>query len=279
MSRSALGAALRGLAFEQADDHGHALVEAARGGLPAARRGCGRAAAASTRNCTAGSAGTPLQRRRRSAAPRRRRVRSAPACARLDTTRAPVHRIQPVALQLARRSRHRPAARPGWRCGSRAAARRCRARRGGTARRPSCSRRSIDAGQCAASKTRRAQPGVGVDAGLAQPGARQVQAAVARVLADVAGDVGQLHRHAQLAGAGQRARRAARPSPAPSSRRPCRPRARRSRAAPRASRSGGRWRPRGSLRAARRAAAAACRGGAPRCASARSASLRPGRPA
>jgi hypothetical protein len=55
------------------------------------------------------------------------------------------------------------------------------------------------------------QPGVGVDAGLAQPGERQVEPAHCGVLADVAGDVGQLHGDAEVAGAGQRSRRVAHP--------------------------------------------------------------------
>ena len=39
---------------------------------------------------------------------------------------------------------------------------------------------------------------VGIDAGLGQPVQRQIEPAVAGILADVAGDVGQLHRHAQI---------------------------------------------------------------------------------
>ena len=42
---------------------------------------------------------------------------------------------------------------------------------------------------------------IGVDARLRQPVERQVEPAVARILAHVAGDVGELHGDAQVAGA------------------------------------------------------------------------------
>jgi len=48
----------------------------------------------------------------------------------------------------------------------------------------------------------RGKPLVRVEAGLYEPGAGQVEPSHARVLADVAGDVGQLHRDAEVAGAG-----------------------------------------------------------------------------
>ena len=48
------------------------------------------------------------------------------------------------------------------------------------------------------------QPGLDVHALFAQPLPRQVQAAVARVFADIAGDVGQLHGHTEFGRAGQR---------------------------------------------------------------------------
>ncbi len=50
----------------------------------------------------------------------------------------------------------------------------------------------------------RRQEGVGIDAGLAQPGERQIQPAGARVFADVARNIGELHRDAEIAGARQR---------------------------------------------------------------------------
>jgi hypothetical protein len=52
-------------------------------------------------------------------------------------------------------------------------------------------------------EVRRAQPGFDIQAFFAQPLSGQVEAAVARVFTHVAGNVGQLHGHAQLAGAGQ----------------------------------------------------------------------------
>ncbi len=48
------------------------------------------------------------------------------------------------------------------------------------------------------------QPRIRIDPGLAHPRARQVEAAQARVLAHVAGDVGELHGDAELAGPRQR---------------------------------------------------------------------------
>ncbi len=50
-------------------------------------------------------------------------------------------------------------------------------------------------------ENRLGQPGVGIDAGVGEPVARQVQPAAPRILANVAGDVGDLHGHAEVAGA------------------------------------------------------------------------------
>ena len=50
---------------------------------------------------------------------------------------------------------------------------------------------------------RTGQEAVGIDPGLGQPPQRQIEPAVAGILADVAGDVGQLHGHTQLDRRGQ----------------------------------------------------------------------------
>ena len=50
----------------------------------------------------------------------------------------------------------------------------------------------------------RREEGVGIDAGLAHPGERQIETAGARIFADVARDIGELHRNAEIAGARQR---------------------------------------------------------------------------
>ena len=44
------------------------------------------------------------------------------------------------------------------------------------------------------------QPRIRIDAGVAQPRQRQIEPAGARILADVAGDIGQLHGDAEIAG-------------------------------------------------------------------------------
>ena len=172
------------------------------------------------------------------------------------------------------RSRRRGCAPPGCRAGSR---RQLRDAAGGARSRAAsaaCSSRwTTDAS--ARAERRPCQPGIGIDPGLAQPVERQVEPAGPGVLADVARDVGELHRDAEIAGPRQRVGRRARPSAAPSWRRPCRRRARRRPAARPDRHSGGRRHPTRSPRAGPRAARAGSRTRRPR----RPAPDRPARPA